>query len=432
MHLLRETATSNRAEVEADRIAGEVLRRGGPALPGQPPLTVATHRPVEVAAFGRVRRGPVDPIPQEVSEALREPGTPLDTRMRASMESHLRHDLGGVRIHDGPAAAAAARALGARAFTVGRDVGFAAGEYRPGEVSGYRLLAHELAHVVQQQGREGVVQRSPYTSPLYTPEERREMAEGRVRGTDTDRDLAIRFGFRPGDIVFRLGSRQLADRIGDPVTHGGIYLGDGLIHDMVGFGNRNVRVSDFYREAADPNVVKVIRFTGPLAHIIVSRVVENVLARNFDLPTDPIPWNLFSSADDYRTATCLEYSHAQFLHAIRQIAGEMFWSAEVHEELSRTYFRSGGVDPDPLIRARRLTVGGAMGVAVNERRLLIAAADYLAEDVDSSVFQNRWEGRSELRNVGTSWHPVFWQEEILETFTYRSFVDARRFFRVVR
>jgi hypothetical protein len=73
-------------------------------------------------------------------------------------------------------------------------------------------------------------------------------------------------------------------------------------------------------------------------------------------------------------------------------------------------------------------VEGAMGIAVNERRLLISAADYLAEDVDPNVFQNRWEGRETLRNVGTAGAPTFWQQQILESFTYRSFVDARQFF----
>lgn len=57
-----------------------------------------------------------------------------------------------VRLHTGGAADALARAVSARAFTVGRSVFFAAGEYRPHLPAGRRLLAHELAHVVQQDG----------------------------------------------------------------------------------------------------------------------------------------------------------------------------------------------------------------------------------------------------------------------------------------
>jgi Domain of unknown function (DUF4157) len=56
------------------------------------------------------------------------------------------------RVHTGGLAQALARAVSARAFTVGRDVFFAAGEYRPHAAAGRRLLAHELAHVVQQHG----------------------------------------------------------------------------------------------------------------------------------------------------------------------------------------------------------------------------------------------------------------------------------------
>jgi hypothetical protein len=56
------------------------------------------------------------------------------------------------RVHTGTLAHALSRAVSARAFTVGRDVFFAAGEYRPHLATGRRLLAHELAHVVQQRG----------------------------------------------------------------------------------------------------------------------------------------------------------------------------------------------------------------------------------------------------------------------------------------
>ncbi len=61
-------------------------------------------------------------------------------------------DFGHVRIHRGPQAAAAARAVGARAFTVGSHLVFGEGEFQPRSSAGQRLLAHELAHVLQQTG----------------------------------------------------------------------------------------------------------------------------------------------------------------------------------------------------------------------------------------------------------------------------------------
>jgi hypothetical protein len=88
--------------------------------------------------------GPID--------ALRGGGEPLPARARAFFEPRFNYDFGVVRTHAGPGAADAARALNARAFTVGSDIAFASGQYRPDAPEGRRLLAHELAHVVQQGG----------------------------------------------------------------------------------------------------------------------------------------------------------------------------------------------------------------------------------------------------------------------------------------
>lgn len=66
------------------------------------------------------------------------------------MESRFGYSFDAVRVHTGPAADETATALESRAFTLGHEVVFAEGNYRPGTVAGHRLLAHELAHVVQQ------------------------------------------------------------------------------------------------------------------------------------------------------------------------------------------------------------------------------------------------------------------------------------------
>ena len=78
-------------------------------------------------------------------------GQSLDPATRAFMESRFGRQLGGVRVHTGPDATASARTLGAAAFTIGRDIAFADGRYRPDRPEGQRLIAHELAHVVQQE-----------------------------------------------------------------------------------------------------------------------------------------------------------------------------------------------------------------------------------------------------------------------------------------
>jgi hypothetical protein len=79
-------------------------------------------------------------------------GSPLDSNVRSRMESFFGHDFSRVRVQAGPAAAGLAASLSARAFTLGSDIAFAAGEYHPGTPVGDKLLTHELAHVVQQEG----------------------------------------------------------------------------------------------------------------------------------------------------------------------------------------------------------------------------------------------------------------------------------------
>lgn len=88
--------------------------------------------------------------PPIVHEVLRSSGQPLDSATRAFMEPRFGHDFGQVRVHTDARAANSARAVNALAYTVGRNVVFRAEQYAPGTSKGRQLLAHELAHVVQQ------------------------------------------------------------------------------------------------------------------------------------------------------------------------------------------------------------------------------------------------------------------------------------------
>jgi thiol-disulfide isomerase/thioredoxin len=89
-------------------------------------------------------------VPTVVREALAAPGSPLDEPTRVAMEQRLGHRFGRVRIHTDHRAAESARALGARAYTVGANVVFAQDRFAPRTPEGRGLLAHELVHVVQQ------------------------------------------------------------------------------------------------------------------------------------------------------------------------------------------------------------------------------------------------------------------------------------------
>jgi hypothetical protein len=77
-------------------------------------------------------------------------GQPLDGAMNSRMSSAFGHDFSRVRLHTDAQAATLSSDLNARAFTVGRDIAFGAGEYQPGTMVGDAILAHELAHVAQQ------------------------------------------------------------------------------------------------------------------------------------------------------------------------------------------------------------------------------------------------------------------------------------------
>ena len=88
-----------------------------------------------------------------VEQVTRLPAGRLDEGDRAFMERRMGYDFSDVRIHTDGAAADSASGLGARAYTVGNDIVFGAGEFQPGAERYRRLLAHELTHVVQQGGR---------------------------------------------------------------------------------------------------------------------------------------------------------------------------------------------------------------------------------------------------------------------------------------
>ena len=88
--------------------------------------------------------------PPIVHDVLRAPGRALDASTRAFFEPRFGQDFSGVRVHLDGRAAESARAVHALAYTVGTDIVFGAGQYAPNSSQGRHVLAHELAHVVQQ------------------------------------------------------------------------------------------------------------------------------------------------------------------------------------------------------------------------------------------------------------------------------------------
>jgi Domain of unknown function (DUF4157) len=142
-HAVRVSHLTDPGEQEAEQLA-DTLSSGGPGGNESRPYRTG-------ADVGTVHRAEVSPG-MESGASVEAPtgGRALDAGTRAWFEPRLGTLLGDVRIHTDGSAAEAARHLNARAFTIGRHIGFGAGEYAPGTAGGHRLLAHELVHVVQQ------------------------------------------------------------------------------------------------------------------------------------------------------------------------------------------------------------------------------------------------------------------------------------------
>ncbi len=99
-----------------------------------------------------VNSSPINAVPPIVHDVLNSPGQPLDAATRSFMEPRFGHDFSSVRVHTDAKAAESAWAVSALAYTVGHNVVFGDGQYKPQTNEGRVLMAHELTHVVQQDG----------------------------------------------------------------------------------------------------------------------------------------------------------------------------------------------------------------------------------------------------------------------------------------
>lgn len=176
---LRVNRPGDRYEREADRVAEQVMRMPDRAPPpvAPPPLIVpppppclgrflpagsvqrqAEEKPKKPKEENEETNGVPPPNASAGLEAPRSGGRPLDADMRSFFEPRFGHDFGKVRIHTDARAAHDAQAVHARAFALGGDLVFGAGQYRPETSAGRHLLAHELVHTIQQGA-------SPETAP---------------------------------------------------------------------------------------------------------------------------------------------------------------------------------------------------------------------------------------------------------------------------
>jgi hypothetical protein len=209
-------AVDDPLEKEADRVADQVMRSTEPGLaapPADPPIDTSGPTVMRAPAISILRspaktagahaenmcpeceeeeekkvqtKAESGSVPDVAPSHLMAPlggGLALDRSARTFFEGRFVQDFSGVRVHDGPSADVAARSIGARAFTLGRDIVFRSSAYAPSSLEAQFLLAHELTHVVQQ----GAVQ-TAFDDARPSPSPR---GEGRLQRAPSKEDAVI-------------------------------------------------------------------------------------------------------------------------------------------------------------------------------------------------------------------------------------------------
>jgi hypothetical protein len=144
-------------EQEADRVAASVMRMPEPETVQRACPECEQEKRGHGGQMLEIQRQEatghtpeIGPDTEKEIHHMRGGGQPLAPSVRRFMEPRFGEDFSGVRIHTGPEAVRTSQALNARAYTVGRDIMFGAGQYTPETTEGNTLLSHELTHVVQQ------------------------------------------------------------------------------------------------------------------------------------------------------------------------------------------------------------------------------------------------------------------------------------------
>ena len=255
MRLQTTTAKSSNAEPASLVSAGRILQRKcgcgkNTAGGGECGTCSRKGKPLRRQADGAAHE--TSNVPDSVHHVLASSGRPLDASVRSFMEPRFGQDFSHVRVHTDSRAHESARAVGALAYTVGRNVVFGAGQYAPGTGDGRRLLAHELAHVVQQGGSAPVMQSKEQSASQ-------------------------------GDGGAHQGGQHEAEGTAAPVGHGGGTLSIG-------------RPGDSYEREADSIAEAVLQSSAPrpirgaAASGLVQRTTAPLLQRKLVVnPTDMVP-----------------------------------------------------------------------------------------------------------------------------------------------
>jgi hypothetical protein len=193
--------TNDKYEQEADRMAKQVANTidssGQPtvqrqSLPEEQELVQSKLADIqrqvesEEEEFAQTQRQTnansrtVSPVVQSAVQRSNGSGQPLNENLRGSMERAFRADFSDVKVHTDSLSDALNRSLNARALTIGQNLFFRSGEYNTATSSGRELIAHELTHVLQQNG--AALRQKPAVG--VTGQLREAMAEPRIQRQD--------------------------------------------------------------------------------------------------------------------------------------------------------------------------------------------------------------------------------------------------------
>ena len=214
-------------EQEADQVAEQVMRmtNGEFSVPdevNEAKDSLMCKQASEPGAHTATEPPQVPPIVQAVLNS--GGGQPLDATTRVFMEPRFGYDFSKVRVHSDERAAESAQAVSALAYTVGRDVVFGLGQYAPKTMEGKRLIAHELAHVVQQASAVGTFDRelrfsAPVVRRQSDPAEEKRVAElkanyeATLKRRDWKKAALYLNKFNETDILSRLSKLSQAELV---------------------------------------------------------------------------------------------------------------------------------------------------------------------------------------------------------------------------